>query len=346
MRFPALALLCLIACLDEARAARIEIPLRLSLETLREALGSQVRLAYREGRCRYLKVEPLRVEAAQGRLRVSGPGRGALGVEAAGMCQTAAAWQGSLQFTLAPRIDGAGHLRLRILDSRLTGVPPVLWDFGKPHLHRRLERFSYDFGASREALAALVRSAAPPMHAAAMEQALQSLEIGEPRVEAAQVVIPLALELPDAWLAPPPAASGAAPLTEAELEALEKALEPLDAFLVYIVRHVARGDQDAELRQRLFTLLLESRYQLVVTQYVHETAALSLRPRSTEHASRGFVDESHATAGFDSDDAIAHGGQYGGQPTPFTLQRGHSRSKRVGQPLDGPCYLVEIGRPR
>ena len=263
MRFPALALLCLIACLDEARAARIEIPLRLSLETLREALGSQVRLAYREGRCRYLKVEPLRVEAAQGRLRVSGPGRGALGVEAAGMCQTAAAWQGSLQFTLAPRIDGAGHLRLRILDSRLTGVPPVLWDFGKPHLHRRLERFSYDFGASREALAALVRSAAPPMHAAAMEQALQSLEIGEPRVEAAQVVIPLALELPDAWLAPPPAASSAALLTEAELEALEKALEPLDAFLVYIVRHVARGDQDAELRQRLFTLLLESRYQLV-----------------------------------------------------------------------------------
>jgi hypothetical protein len=96
-----------------------------------------------------------------------------------------------------------------------------------------------------------------------MEQALQSLELGEPRIEAAHVVIPLALEVPDAWLAVPPLAAGnAAPLTEAELEALEKALEPLDAFLVYIVRHVARDDQDARLRQRLFTLLLESRYQL------------------------------------------------------------------------------------
>jgi hypothetical protein len=175
-----LALSCAIACLGEARAARIEIPLRLSLETLREALVSQVRLSYREGRCRYLKVEGLKIEAAQGLLRLSGPGRGA----------------------------------------------------------------------------------APPTHAAAMEQALQSLEIGEPRIEPAQLVIPLALEMPDAWLATPPAATSAAPLTEAELEALEEALEPWDAFLVYIVRHVARDDQDAKLRQRLFTLLLESRYQL------------------------------------------------------------------------------------
>jgi hypothetical protein len=259
-----LALFCVIACLGEARAARIEIPLRLSLETLREALVSQGRLAYREGRCRYLKVEPLKIEAAQGRLRLSGPGRGALGVEAAGMCQTAATWRGSMQFTLAPRIDRAGHLRLRILDSRLTGVPPVLWDFGKRHLHPRLERFSYDFGASREALTALVRSAAPPMQAAAMEQALQSLEIGEPRIEAAHVVIPLALEVPDAWLAAPSlAAVSGAPLSQAELEALEQALEPWDAFLLYIVKQIAMDQADSELRKRLFTLLLESRYRLV-----------------------------------------------------------------------------------
>jgi hypothetical protein len=263
MRARLFAFLCLIAWLAPAQAARIEIPLRLSLDTLREALASQVRVAYREGRCRYFRAEALKIEAAQGRLRVSGPGRGALGVELAGSCQTAAAWQGSMQLTVAPRIDRAGHLRLRIIDSRLSGIPTALWDFGKPHLHPRLERFSYDFGASREALTALVRSAAPPAQAAAMEQALQSLELGEPRIEAAHVVIPLALEVPDAWLAVPPLAAGnAAPLTEAELEALEKALEPLDAFLVYIVRHVARDDQDARLRQRLFTLLLESRYQL------------------------------------------------------------------------------------
>src|SRR6185312_808055 len=40
-------------------------------------------------------------------------------------------------------------------------------------------------------------------------------------------------------------------------------LQPWDAFLVYIVRQAAADGQDATLRQRLFTLLLDSRYQLV-----------------------------------------------------------------------------------
>ena len=35
-------------------------------------------------------------------------------------------------------------------------------------------------------------------------------------------------------------------------------LEPWDAFLYYVVRHVALDGEDAALRQRLFTLLLES----------------------------------------------------------------------------------------
>jgi soluble lytic murein transglycosylase-like protein len=264
MRFQVFAFLCLIACVEELRAARIEIPLRLSLETLGEALNARVNLAYREGPCRYLKLEPQKIEAVGGRLRLAGPGRGALGVELAGNCQTAAAWQGAMQVTLVPRLDAAGRLRLRIIDSKLTGIPPLLWDAAKSQLHPRLERFGYDLGASREALAALLQSVAPPAHAAAMQQALEQLKVGEPRIEATHVVIPLALEIPDAWLAAPhvTAVSGA-PLSEAEVEALERALEPWDAFLVYIVKHVALQGQDSALRKRLFTLLLESRYRLV-----------------------------------------------------------------------------------
>jgi hypothetical protein len=139
----------------------------------------------------------------------------------------------------------------------------LVWELGKRHLHPRLERFRYDLGASREALGALLRSAAPPVHAPAMEQALQQLQLSSPRVEGMHVAIPITFEIPDAWLAaPPPAAASGAPLTEAEIEALEKALEPWDAFLVYVVRHVALDGEDSELRKRLFTLLLDSRYQL------------------------------------------------------------------------------------
>ena len=96
-----------------------------------------------------------------------------------------------------------------------------------------------------------------------MAQALEQLQVLQPQVEATHVLVPIALEIPDAWLAAAPsAAAPGAPLTEAELEALEKALEPWDAFLVTIVRQVATDGEDSALRRRLFTLLLDSRYQL------------------------------------------------------------------------------------
>src|SRR5262249_35585556 len=111
-----------------------------------------------------------------------------------------------------------------------------MWELSKRYVHPRLERFSYDLGASRNALASIVRGAAPPQHAAELEAAVKQLQVQPPRVETSAVVVPIALELPDAWLAAPAtvaAAAPAAPLSEAELEALEKALEPWDAFLLY-----------------------------------------------------------------------------------------------------------------
>src|SRR5687768_14918441 len=258
-----LAFCCLLVPTSPALAARLEIPLRVSLDTLQQALGAQL-TGYREGPCRYLKLKAPRLQAEEGRLRLTVPGTGALGVEVAGVCQTAAAWRGSLHFTLTPRID-EGRVRVTIVESRASGMAPALWDAGKRHLHPRLERFSYDLGASRDALAALLRGAAPPVHAAAMELALQQVQVLTPSVEAQHVLVPIAIDVPDAWLtvaAPSAAAGASAPLTEAELEALEKALEPWDAFLVTIVRQIATDGEDDALRRRLFTLLLDSRYRL------------------------------------------------------------------------------------
>src|SRR5688572_31910662 len=264
--FRYLVLCCLVVSAYDVSAARLDIPLRVSLDTLREALSTQL-ASYRDGPCRYLRLRPaqLQLQAEQGRLRLAVPGRGALGVPLSGQCQTAATWQGTMHFTLEPHIDSRGRLRVRIVDSRLGnargGAAPVIWDLGKRHLHPQLERFSYDLGASREALSSLLRGAAA-VHAPAMEQALQQLQVLQPQVERAHVMVPIALEIPDAWLAAPPAAASGAPLTEAELEALEKALEPWDAFLVYVLRQLALDGENSALRMRLFTLLLDSRYQL------------------------------------------------------------------------------------
>ena len=266
--FRYLVLCGLVFSANDVAAARLDIPLRVSLETLREALSTQL-ASYRDGPCRYLRLRPaqLQLQAQHGRLRLAVPGRGALGVPLSGQCQTAAAWQGTMHFTLEPHIDSSGRLRVRIVDSRLRdargGAAPVVWDLAKRHLHPQLERFSYDLNASRQSLSALLRGAAPPAHAVAMENALQQLEVLQPQVQTTHVVVPVTFEVPEAWLAAaPPAAAPGAPLTEAEVEALEKALEPWDSFLLYVVRQVGLDGEDSALRQRLFTLLLDSRYQL------------------------------------------------------------------------------------
>lgn len=265
---------CLILLARDAPAGRLEIPLRVPLDALRLALSSQLaassaapNVIYREGRCRYLSLQSPRLEAVDGRLRFVGPGSAVLGLEVFGTCQNAAVWRGSLQFTLAPQADAMGRLRLRIVDSRLTDAADApalgfIWELSKRHVHPRLQEFTYDLGALRAALLELVRSVAPPEHGAELERALHRLQVLEPRVEAAAIVVPIVLEVPDAWLVAPPAGAPAAPLSEAELEALDNALQPWDAFLLYSVRQVALDSENSALRKRLFTLLLESRYQL------------------------------------------------------------------------------------
>jgi hypothetical protein len=260
-----------------AWAGRIELPLRIPLEPLGRALGEELaaapssrQAAYRDGPCRYLKLGVPKLHAVDGRLRVVGPGTAALGVELLGNCQSAAAWQGLVDFTLAPWVDRAGRLRVRIVDSQLTDssgarapAAGLIWDLSKRHVHPRLEQFSYDIGAARESLLALLRSAAPPQHGAALELALAQLQVMEPRVEASSIVVPIAVEVPDAWLAASPQGNASTgPLTEAELEALDQALQPWDAFLVYSIKQVALDSADGGLRERLFTLLLDSRHQL------------------------------------------------------------------------------------
>ena len=277
-----LVLCCLLLPGSCALAGRVEIPLRVPLETLRQALSAQLTVSasrpgvvYREGRCRHLSLEAPKLDAVDGELRLVAPGAAALGVELLGNCQNAAQWKGSMHFRLVPRIDNAGRLRVRIVDSRLTDAAGgaalgFIWELSKRHVHPRLERFSYDLGASRAMLVQVMRGAVPAergaeaaQRAAELEAALGGLRVLAPRVDAAAVVVPIAIEVPDAWLsAPTPLAASSAPLTEAELEALDEALQPWDAFLAYSVKQVALDSENSALRKRLFTLLLDSRYRL------------------------------------------------------------------------------------
>lgn len=278
LRIALLLALCSLTLLTaQAQAGNLEIPLRIPFDPIRQALSAQLatsaetpNVIYQEGPCRYLHLDAPHLEAHDGQLRFSGSGAASLGAELFGTCHSAADWHGTMEFTLAPQLDSAGHLRLRIVDSKLTdasgkSAPSLgfIWELSKQYLNPRLEQFSYDIGASRETLLAIIRSAAPPAHSAELEQALSQLQILEPRIEAQDIVVPIAIALPEAWLTAPSAPTvAAAPLTETELETLDKTLQPWDAFLVYSIKQIALDSDNSTLRKGLFDLLLNSRYRL------------------------------------------------------------------------------------
>src|SRR5829696_7883186 len=111
----------LLAHVCGAAAARLEVPLRVSVDTLGEAINGQL-TGYKEGPCRRLSLKSAALESREGHLHLSIPGNGALGLGIGGKCQTAATWQGTLHFTLMPRIDDAGRVRVSIVDSRASGM--------------------------------------------------------------------------------------------------------------------------------------------------------------------------------------------------------------------------------
>ena len=130
VRLLAFCVLLFPAC--DAVGAQAEIPLRVSLETLRDAFNAQL-TGYRDGPCRYLRFEPASLESKDGRLHLAIPGRGALGVPFAGACQSAATWQGVMRFTLVPRIE-SGSVRIRLPSDGVGGVeapPSVAGEFSE-----------------------------------------------------------------------------------------------------------------------------------------------------------------------------------------------------------------------
>src|SRR5688572_12670966 len=94
-----LTLCCLLLAGPAAWGGRIELPLRLPLEPLHQALSEHLAASpasrqrvYRDGPCRYFKLGTPKIDAADGKLRFVGPGAAALGVEMLGNCQNAAVW--------------------------------------------------------------------------------------------------------------------------------------------------------------------------------------------------------------------------------------------------------------
>lgn len=260
------------------RAAEITFPLTVRFDLLLQQLIQQVYTrpgeiapVWYEGDCRYLYLDHPQLNRQEAHLRFVTHGAGNFGAEVLEKCLSPLSWKGFIEVLTEPYVTTDWQLRLRMLESNLYDeewnkglLTGLLWEVTERVFLPHLTNLTVNLAPPRDDILFLVRTAVPPSEAAQIETILHSASAKEVEVQDTAVVVPLALTVPDTFVQPRPlSAQPEAPLSPAELEAFQQALERWDAFLVFVIKGVGTDVADPHIREELFEMLLTSRYALL-----------------------------------------------------------------------------------
>ena len=256
-----------------ARAVEVTFPLTVDYDILRTAIrkhlgaksGGALELWRTADGCGTFVVRDPVLDAAEGRLRISGPASATGGLPVLGWCVASVAWNGHAEILARPEIDRNWQLHLRDIDFQLynadrkpANVATRLWTVIRDWSSAELETFAFDLGPPVEDIRALLRALSSP--SGSLSAALQTLRPRELVVEPDAMRLRVALDLPPG---PPVAAAPERALTRAEIQKWGAMLDYWEGFLGFMVKDLA-GDSDVETRNELLDLLLMARREVTV----------------------------------------------------------------------------------
>ncbi len=261
---------------SSAGAAQVGLPLRISYLILDETLKRQVftpdgRALFWSGSdpCQYFYGEHPSLGSKASAVKLETVGTLSLGFGIAGKCLSPISWNGVIEFTAQPYITPDLMLKLRVTDINLynlqhekTLIVGRGFDLIKGYYIPRIETFKFDLNTPVHELGELAQLGAAPDVAQRIKLALSTMRAIPPVVtEDSGLRVTVEITVPNV---PTPIVSGTpAPLTPAEIEAWQTALDQWDAFFVFATKQVGLTSVDKRIRGQLFDLLLDSRYRLV-----------------------------------------------------------------------------------
>ena len=277
-RLAAWAAACLLGAPVAGQAAEIDLPLTVPFELLLQQLTRDlytgpggVAPLWRESRCRYLTLDHPAFSRRGRSLRFVTHGEGRVGTQVLGFCLNALRWRGFVEALTVPYVAADWQLKLRVAESNLYDeswrkglLSGLLWEVTERTLLPQLTRLSIDLTPPRDDAFGLIRMVVSKSDAAQMETILRSATVRTLEVRDDAVVVHLALSVPEAFVqVRPPPGQPEPPLSTAELEVVERAIERWDAFLVFVIKNLGLDIADPGIRAELFGLLIESRYELL-----------------------------------------------------------------------------------
>lgn len=273
-----LLLLLLAATASPSGAATVELPLFLRTQILQNALAESFApepgrptVLFQQGSYNYLHISDPQLSIRDNQPYFSCNAAAGMGFDSLGILPSVVKWQGFVLMRLDFYVDPQWQLRYRILDSAIYkkkgGKPMVTgfaWDLCKRFLHPRLEQYGFDLTMPQKDIITLLRACASPTDTAPLEAALNTLTVGPLRPGADGITVPLLLTVDASRTKPVPPLPAQAPLGFEELEKLQKAFEPIDAFLVFTIKGLSADLSYSLHQEQLFDLLITSRYQLLM----------------------------------------------------------------------------------
>lgn len=258
-------------------ASSMELPLFLQTRILQNALEHTLNLQsdgravlYQKDSFNYFHITKPSFSINQGAMHFKCNAAAGAGFEPLGFLPNEVAWRGSIDLNILFYVDPQWQLRYRIIDSSIYDedgskelILTFVWHLTKQYLHPILENFSFDLSLPKKEIIALLRTCSPPEGTKIFEEALGNVQAGILRPDNGGIVVPLLLTVAYLPTQPMQPLAEQKPLNEEEMETFQRAFEPLDAFLVFVVKTTGADFVNPQQRDQLFELLITSRYQLL-----------------------------------------------------------------------------------
>lgn len=254
-------------------AAVLEVPVRLDLAVVNEALQAQ--LFTQAGRaeivrdaiqCNRVVLSDPELSAAEGGLlRLTTRLEAQVGTPLGKRCLLPFRWEGVIETLERVELQADQRVAFRVVDSRILradeqrrALPGLAWDWVKDHIHPRLGAVTLNLEPAINDLRLLLREALPAA-AETRDAVARSLAIRDARVGEQGLEVVVVLEVPpapDGWQSVPQPV-----LSAEELARWDQAWQAWDGFVTWLIKDLALA-ADPALREALGELLVEARYAL------------------------------------------------------------------------------------
>jgi hypothetical protein len=255
----------------------VKVPLIIDYLALSAAIRQQLfidhgRMPLWNGsdQCQYLYAENPRFSRGGDNVKLEADGSLMIGAMVGSTCVSPIAWKGIIEAETLPYMGPNLQLKFRITDVNLydqqhqkTLLAGRGFDLIKENYIPQIQTFTFDLSPAFHQFEDLIKAGAPTEVAERVSRTLASLR-AEPELRAEDDGVRATLDFAIPQFAPVPTPSGPpAQLTPQELAAFETQIDQWDSFLVFAVKQMGESSTDAQLRQDLLALLLDSRYRLI-----------------------------------------------------------------------------------